>query len=147
MSNSDDPFKSTEVDRWDGLLQALHTGDLFPQWENQGNHHRSPYVFRGTAETWNLQTSLERLGTLPERVEEPALRSFAKYVPPGSFRVDSESGNAAGPAVHGQRLHLCTSGGILTSMTEKTSHPDPPGLPNGDHGGDYSLKDAAGSRL
>ena len=70
MVNSDDPFNSIHVDNWDELLKALHADELFPQWEDQGNHHRSPYVFRGTDKAWGLQTSLERLGSPADRVED-----------------------------------------------------------------------------
>jgi hypothetical protein len=40
--------------------------------------------------TWPLRTSLERLGTRPEDVEVPLLRSFRKYAPRGAFAENSD---------------------------------------------------------
>jgi hypothetical protein len=40
--------------------------------------------------SWPLQTSLERLGTPPDKVEHALLRSFRKYAPRGAFAQDSD---------------------------------------------------------
>ena len=45
------------------------------------NRHRSDFVYRGVdVSSWTLDTSLQRLGSHYEGVEEPLLRSFAKYL-------------------------------------------------------------------
>ena len=85
------PWKETPVSDWDSLLAALHAPAMIPQQMDQGGHFRSPYVFRGMSNsTWRLQTSLERLGTPPGRVEKPLLRSLRKYAPRGAFAQESD---------------------------------------------------------
>src|SRR4051794_32356760 len=89
--NPKSPWKETPVNDWKGLLNALHGPSLIPVQEGQGGHFRSPYVFRGmSVSSWPLQTSLERLGTPPDRVEHALLRSFRKYAPRGAFTEDSD---------------------------------------------------------
>lgn len=84
-------WKETVVHDWKALLDALHDPAIIPVQAGQGGHFRSPYVFRGMSdETWFLQTSLERLGTRPEDVEDALIRSFRKYAPRGAFAPDSE---------------------------------------------------------
>ncbi|HEV8581093.1 MAG TPA: FRG domain-containing protein [Thermoanaerobaculia bacterium] len=84
-------WKETRVTDWDGLLTALHGPAMIPVQKGQGGHFRSPYVFRGMSNSsWPLQTSLERLGSPPDQVEPPLLRSFRKYAQRGSFAEDSD---------------------------------------------------------
>ena len=79
------------VSDWAGLLLALHDSSVIPVQNGQGGHYRSPFVFRGMSDAgWPLQTSLERLGTPPSRVEDALLRSFRKYAPRGTFSEHSE---------------------------------------------------------
>lgn len=90
-SESASPWRETTADDWQGLLNALHGRNLIPIQDDQGGHFRSPYVFRGMSDSsWPLQTSLERLGSPPDRVEHALLRSFRKYAPRGAFAQDSE---------------------------------------------------------
>lgn len=85
------PWRETRVNDWAGLLTALHGPGLIPVQPGQGGHYRSPYVFRGMSDsTWPLKTSLERLGTPPDKVEQPLLRAFRKYAPRGAFAEDSD---------------------------------------------------------
>lgn len=85
------PWKETHVTDWDSLLAALHAPAMIPRQLDQGGHFRSPYVFRGMSDSrWLLATSLERLGTPPDRVEKPLLRSLRKYAPRGAFAEDSD---------------------------------------------------------
>jgi len=88
MSHSEKAYQwpDTAVESWNKLLEELHSLDLIPVQESQGGHRRSPFVFRGMSDaTWPLQTSLERLGSPPSNVEQPALRAFSKYAPEGAF--------------------------------------------------------------
>ncbi|HKP35652.1 MAG TPA: FRG domain-containing protein [Pyrinomonadaceae bacterium] len=79
------------VNNWDELIQALHSQLLIPLKKEQGGHRRSSFVFRGmSCAAWPLMTSLERLGTAPEKVEQGSLRSFGKYAPVGTFSPHSE---------------------------------------------------------
>jgi len=84
-------WKETRVHDWQSLLGALHGPALIPVQAGQGGHLRSPYVFRGMSDSsWPLQTSLERLGTPPNKVEHALLRSFRKYAPRGAFAQESD---------------------------------------------------------
>lgn len=84
-------WRETVVRSWTELLDALHDSSMIPLQPGEGSHFRSPYVFRGMSdESWALQTSLERLGSPPSRVESALIRSFRKYAPRGSFVLDSD---------------------------------------------------------
>jgi hypothetical protein len=90
-TDTQSPWEETEAHNWQSLLTALHGQRLIPNQEGQGGHFRSPYVFRGMSDSsWPLQTSLERLGTPPDKVEHALLRSFRKYAPRGAFTEDSD---------------------------------------------------------
>jgi len=87
-----DVWNDKPVKDWDELQAALHSLELIPdQGASTGGHRRSPYMFRGMSKaSWPLMTSLERLGSPPEKVELPALRSFGKYAAIGTVSLDSE---------------------------------------------------------
>ena len=85
------PWNEIIVNSWSSLIEALHNPTLIPIRHEEGNHCRSPYVFRGLADdSWPLATSLERLGTPPVLIERSALRGFRKYSPPEIFHTESE---------------------------------------------------------
>ena len=91
------PLPGTEirVSSWRQLISELHSRKIIPLRKNEGNHRRSPYVFRGMdVARWSLATSLERLsrtGTTNSRVVEHSLiRSFRKYANAGAFDKHSE---------------------------------------------------------
>ena len=64
------------VKSWDDLTKVLHSATLLPLKKEQGGHRRSSFVFRGMSNaSWPLKTSLERLGSPPEKVEDAALRA------------------------------------------------------------------------
>jgi len=93
MSLNSHPAKWSEVriNNWTELLNELHSSKLIPPADISGGHRRSPFVFRGmSSESWPLETSIERLGTSPEKIERPALRAFGKYAPRGTFERDSD---------------------------------------------------------
>jgi len=79
------------VNSWDELVAATHSSALVPLKHDQGGHKRSSFVFRGMASAaWSLMTSLQRLGSPPERVEQAALRSFKKYARLGTVSLGSD---------------------------------------------------------
>lgn len=76
-------------------MRELHSRNIVQVRPAEGNHFRSPYVFRGVdVANWDLDTSLERLSknanTRPSIVEDSLLRSFRKYANAGQFDRQSE---------------------------------------------------------
>ena len=89
------PGKEISVSSWNQLISELHSRNLVQFRPEEGNHLRSPYVFRGMdVASWGLATSLSRLSrnpnTQPELVERSLVRSFRKYANSGSFDEKSE---------------------------------------------------------
>src|SRR5438034_1121586 len=81
-------WREDTVTNWDKLVCTLHTCEMIPNQSNQGGHRRSPFVFRGMSNaSWPLKTSLERLGSPPQKVEQPALRAFGRYAPVGTVSL------------------------------------------------------------
>ena len=75
-----------EVATFTELLEALFESSWNPKLER----FRSPYAFRGLAlDSYNLLTTLSRLGGDYARMEPHVLRTFRKYAPRGSVEVDS----------------------------------------------------------
>jgi hypothetical protein len=73
------------VKTWAELMDALYD---IPRTEH--NRFRSDFVYRGLAShSWDLKTSLIRLGGEYEKVERPLLRNFSKYANPGAIPSDS----------------------------------------------------------
>lgn len=102
------------VDSWEKLIGELHSPVLIPFHEEQGGHRRSPFVFRGMSDaSWALMTSLERLGTPPERVEQPLLRAFGKYARVGTLSRQSEW----------ERLAIAQHNGLPTRVLDWTVSP------------------------
>ena len=114
MPAKKDLWDDEHVDDWDGLQAALHSEEIVPEWEELGGHRRSSYVFRGMADAnWALETSLDRLKSPSEKVEQPALRSFGKYAPQGTFARDSEW----------ERLAVAQHNGLPTRVLDWTVSP------------------------
>lgn len=89
------PGTEIRVSSWIQLLTELHARKLIQFREDEGDHIRSPYVFRGMdVATWELATSLQRLskkpGTSTGLVETSLIRSFRKYANAGAFDEKSE---------------------------------------------------------
>jgi len=89
------PGLEIRVSSWLELIGVLHSESIVQLREGEGNHLRSPYVFRGMDDSsWGLETSLQRLPrtqtTQPKIVERSLLRSFRKYASSGSFDQQSE---------------------------------------------------------
>lgn len=73
------------IEKWKYLGELLYN---FP--ETPFNRFRSDFVYRGLADaSWDLRSSLIRLGGEFDILEEPLLRSFRKYSKPGSVPSDS----------------------------------------------------------
>src|SRR5215510_7828294 len=91
------PLPGTEirVSSWNQLISELHSRNLVQLREDEGDHLRSPYVFRGMdVATWDLVTSLQRLpkkpGTDTHLIEHSLIRSFRKYASAGAFDEKTE---------------------------------------------------------
>lgn len=89
------PGREIRVSSWLELISELHSQNLVQVLSDEGNHLRSPYVFRGMdAADWALETSVQRLpktqSTSPTVVERSLLRSFRKYASAGAFDKQSE---------------------------------------------------------
>lgn len=88
-------FKSTTVSSWDELINLMHSEQFTPKKSSEGNHYRSPYIFRGMDNAdWNMQTSLERLDHKNDDtyllIENSLIRSFRKFAKDGLFDKQSE---------------------------------------------------------
>lgn len=90
-------FSETEirVSSWAQLLSEVHSRQLVQLRSEEGDHIRSPYVFRGMdVATWELATSLQRLpkklNTNTNLIERSLIRSFRKYANSGAFDEKSE---------------------------------------------------------
>ena len=56
------PWRGIRVSTWIDLVSALHDEYMVRNSPYEGDHLRSPYVFRGIdVAAWSLQTSLQRL--------------------------------------------------------------------------------------
>ncbi len=89
------PGREVRVTSWKRLISELHSRDIVQSAPNEGDHLRSPYVFRGMdCASWDLETSLQRLprkaSTRPGVVERSLIRTFRKYASAGSFDQMSE---------------------------------------------------------
>src|SRR5687767_1182329 len=89
------PGTEIRVSSWTQLLSELHSRKLVQLRPDEGDHIRSPYVFRGTdVATWELATSLQRLSKKPNTdtslIERSLIRSFRKYANAGAFDEKSE---------------------------------------------------------
>jgi hypothetical protein len=66
---------------WSELIDLLYD---IP--ETSFGRIRSDFVYRGVADKdWGLDTSLQRLGGIFEKLERPLLRNFKKYATPGTI--------------------------------------------------------------
>ncbi|MFO0697879.1 MAG: FRG domain-containing protein [Nitrospira sp.] len=89
------PGRVIRISSWRELIQELHSRQLVQLLSGEGNHLRSPYVFRGIDNAqWGLCTSLQRLldgdqGRI-NVIERSLIRSFRKYAIAGAFDNRSE---------------------------------------------------------
>jgi hypothetical protein len=89
------PGSEIRVSSWIDLMSVLHGGNMVQHSQYEGDHLRSPYVFRGMdVATWSLETSLQRLpknqNSQTGIVERSLLRSFRKYASAGTLDRQSE---------------------------------------------------------
>ena len=89
------PGKEIRVSSWSQLISELHSRNLVQLRPAEGDHLRSPYVFRGMdVASWELLTSLQRLpkkpGTNTGVIEHSLVRSFRKYASAGTFDEKTE---------------------------------------------------------
>ena len=89
------PGLEVTVSKWAELMEELHTSARIPRRTNEGNHLRSPYIFRGVDDSsWGLQTSLQRLAGVDRHnidlLENALIRSFRKYADSGAYDGKSE---------------------------------------------------------
>ena len=89
------PGKEIRVSSWSDLISKLHSRNVVQLHQEEGNHLRSPYVFRGMdVATWELDRSFQRLpkqpGARPSVIERSLIRSFRKYASAGAFDEKTE---------------------------------------------------------
>ena len=89
------PGSEDSVTSWKGLMEALHSRNLVHPRPDEGDHLRSPYVFRGVnVFDWTLRTSLQRVPRNANAstgiIEHSLIRSFRKYANAGAFDDKSE---------------------------------------------------------
>jgi hypothetical protein len=89
------PGKEITVSSWSDLVSKLHSHNIVQRRTDEGNHLRSPYVFRGMdVASWELLTSFQRLpkgpGARSDVIEHSLIRSFRKYATAGAFDEKSE---------------------------------------------------------
>lgn len=89
------PGSEVRVSSWNQLIAELHSRKLVQFRLGEGDHLRSPYVFRGMdVAGWNLLTSLQRIprkaNASTEIIEHSLIRSFRKYASAGIFDEKSE---------------------------------------------------------
>lgn len=89
------PGSAVRVNSWNELISELHSRKIVQLSPHEGDHFRSPYVFRGMdVASWDLVTSLQRLSrnptSRPKVIERSLIRTFRKYASAGSFDEKSE---------------------------------------------------------
>ena len=89
------PGREVLVSSWGQLVDELHSRQLVQFRPEEGDHLRSPYVFRGIdVASWGLLTSLQRLPRnrqgSTDIIERSLIRSFRKYANAGAFDDKSE---------------------------------------------------------
>ena len=89
------PDQDVTVTSWAELLDALHSRSIVQHRPDEGNHFRSPFVFRGTdVATWGLETSLQRLPGVTaaniQLLEQSSIRTFRKYANSGALDEKSQ---------------------------------------------------------
>ena len=89
------PGSEESVTSWKDLMEALHSRNLVHPRPDEGDHLRSPYVFRGVnVFDWTLRTSLQRVPRNANAstgiIEHSLIRSFRKYANAGAFDDKSE---------------------------------------------------------
>lgn len=78
-------MKDIRIGSWGELLHMLNPSD-----KTSFERYRSSFVYRGVADaSWKLDTSLQRSVLDPINLEKPLLRSFKKYIEPGTLSSDS----------------------------------------------------------
>lgn len=89
------PGSEVHVSSWSKLIAELHSRELAQFRPEEGNHLRSPYVFRGVdVASWDVRTSLQRIPCNTNAstgiIEHSLIRSFRKYTSAGAFDGKSE---------------------------------------------------------
>ncbi len=89
------PGSEVRISSWNELVAEVHSRELVQLSSEEGDHLRSPYVFRGVdVASWSLLTSLQRilLNTNADHnvIERSLIRSFRKYANAGAFDDKSE---------------------------------------------------------
>src|SRR4051812_13368408 len=84
------PGSETRVSSWGELIEQLHSRDMVQRRPSEGDHLRSPYVFRGVDDaSWGLTTSLQRVPRNdkadPRIIEQSLVRNFRKYASAGAY--------------------------------------------------------------
>lgn len=80
-------MSDTRVASWNELNEQLYA----ESWQERIGRFRATYAFRGMADmTYDLQTSLMRLGDGYEHLERPILRTFRRYAQRDAVPGDSD---------------------------------------------------------
>jgi hypothetical protein len=79
--------KDIAIKDWNDLQEKI----FINSYDNNLNRFRSPYVFRGLHDkSYELQTSLIRLGNNPNEMEKHLFRNFKKYAPKNIISEDND---------------------------------------------------------
>jgi FRG domain len=89
------PGSEVRISSWGELIAEIHSRELVQLRPEEGDHLRSPYVFRGVdVAKWGLSTSLQRIprnaNASTSIIEHSLIRSFRKYASAGAFDDKSE---------------------------------------------------------
>ena len=109
-------MRDDRIETWGDLIDAFYE---IPH--TRFGRYRSDFVYRGLADqSWDLKTSLIRLGGSYQQVERPLLRSFRKYAQPGWLPTGNREGHSFPQRARPTTTQQAGSGRRLTPSVSRT---------------------------